>query len=35
MVNGQVGSIENNGASFGVGGWGGALAFKKTICSKI
>ena len=29
FCNGQVGSLENNGSSFGVGGWGGAIRLRK------
>lgn len=29
FCNGQVGSIENNGNAFGVGGWGGAIRLRK------
>ncbi len=35
MINGQVGSIENNGADFGVGGWGGALRLRKQFVQKF
>ncbi|MBP8157656.1 MAG: RagB/SusD family nutrient uptake outer membrane protein [Flavobacterium sp.] len=37
MVNGQVGSIEQNGVSFGVGsgGWGGALRLRKQFVQKF
>ena len=37
MVNGQVGSIEGNGTSFGVssGGWGGALRLRKQFVQKF
>jgi starch-binding outer membrane protein, SusD/RagB family len=35
MCNGQVGSLENNGASFGVGGWGGALRLRKQFVQKF
>lgn len=35
MVNGQVGSIEGNGSSFGVGGWGGALRLRKQFVQKF
>lgn len=35
MCNGQVGSIENNGSSFGVGGWGGALRLRKQFVEKF
>jgi hypothetical protein len=35
MCNGQVGSIENNGSSFGVGGWGGALRLRKQFVQKF
>lgn len=29
FCNGQVGSLENNGSAFGVGGWGGAIRLRK------
>lgn len=35
MINGQVGSIESNGADFGVGGWGGALRLRKQFVQKF
>ncbi len=35
MCNGQVGSVENNGAAFGVGGWGGALRLRKQFVEKF
>jgi hypothetical protein len=35
MINGQVGSIENNGSQFGVGGWGGALRLRKQFVQKF
>jgi starch-binding outer membrane protein, SusD/RagB family len=35
MINGQVGSTENNGAEFGVGGWGGALRLRKEFVQKF
>jgi len=37
FINGQVGSIEQNGASFGVssGGWGGALRLRKQFVQKF
>ncbi len=35
MINGQVGSVENNGAEFGVGGWGGALRLRKQFVQKF
>ena len=35
IINGQVGSIENNGAEFGVGGFGGALRLRKQIVQKF
>lgn len=37
MINGQVGSIEQNGASLGVGsgGWGGALRLRKQFVQKF
>lgn len=35
MINGQVGSLENNGSSFGVGGWGGALRLRKQFVQKF
>ena len=35
MCNGQVGSIESNGSSFGVSGWGGALRLRKQFVQKF
>jgi starch-binding outer membrane protein, SusD/RagB family len=35
IINGQVGSIEGNGAQFGVGGWGGALRLRKQFVEKF
>jgi hypothetical protein len=35
IINGQVGSIENNGSEFGVGGWGGALRLRKQFVQKF
>jgi hypothetical protein len=35
ILNGQVGSIENNGSTFGVGGWGGALRLRKQFVEKF
>ncbi|WP_396145593.1 RagB/SusD family nutrient uptake outer membrane protein [Flavobacterium sp.] len=35
IINGQVGSLENNGAEFGVGGWGGALRLRKQLVQKF
>ena len=35
IINGQVGSLENNGAAFGVGGWGGALRLRKQFVQKF
>jgi len=35
MINGQVGSLENNGSAFGVGGWGGALRLRKQFVQKF
>lgn len=35
IINGQVGSIESNGAQFGVGGWGGALRLRKQFVQKF
>jgi hypothetical protein len=37
MINGQVGSVEQNGASMGVasGGWGGALRLRKQFVQKF
>lgn len=35
IINGQVGSIEGNGAAFGVGGWGGALRLRKQFVEKF
>jgi starch-binding outer membrane protein, SusD/RagB family len=35
IINGQVGSIEGNGADFGVGGWGGALRLRKQFVEKF
>jgi hypothetical protein len=35
ILNGQVGSVENNGSTFGVGGWGGALRLRKQFVQKF
>lgn len=35
IINGQVGSVESNGATFGVGGWGGALRLRKQFVQKF
>lgn len=35
ILNGQVGSVENNGSAFGVGGWGGALRLRKQFVQKF
>lgn len=35
IINGQVGSVENNGADFGVGGWGGAFRLRKQFVQKF
>ena len=35
IINGQVGSLEDNGAQFGVGGWGGALRLRKQFVQKF
>lgn len=35
IINGQVGSLEGNGAQFGVGGWGGALRLRKQFVEKF
>lgn len=35
MINGEVGSIEGNGAALGVGGWGGALRLRKQFVQKF
>lgn len=35
IVNGQVGSVENNGSEFGVGGFGGALRLRKQFVQKF
>jgi hypothetical protein len=35
ILNGQVGSVENNGSTFGVGGWGGALRLRKQFVEKF
>lgn len=35
IINGQVGSIESNGASLGIGGWGGALRVRKQLVQKF
>ncbi|WP_282786745.1 RagB/SusD family nutrient uptake outer membrane protein [Flavobacterium croceum] len=35
IINGQVGSIENNGSQFGVGGWGGALRVRRQLVEKF
>jgi len=35
IINGEVGSLENNGAALGVGGWGGALRLRKQFVQKF
>ncbi len=35
IINGQVGSVESNGADFGVGGWGGAFRLRKQFVQKF
>lgn len=35
IINGQVGSLENNGSALGVGGWGGALRLRKQFVQKF
>lgn len=35
MINGQVGSVESNGAEFAVGGWGGALRLRRQFVEKF
>ena len=35
IINGQVGSVENNGSALGVGGWGGALRLRKQFVQKF
>ena len=35
IINGEVGSIENNGAALGVGGWGGGLRLRKQFVQKF
>ena len=35
IINGQVGSLEANGAEFGVGGFGGALRIRKQLVEKF
>jgi hypothetical protein len=35
IINGQVGSIEANGAQFGVGGFGGALRLRRELVQKF
>jgi hypothetical protein len=35
IINGQVGSLEGNGAEFGVGGFGGALRIRKQLVEKF
>ena len=35
IINGQVGSLEGNGAALGVGGWGGALRVRKQFGEKF
>ena len=35
ILNGQVGSLEGNGADFGIGGWGGALRLRKQFVQKF
>ncbi|MES2411189.1 MAG: RagB/SusD family nutrient uptake outer membrane protein [Bacteroidota bacterium] len=35
IINGEVGSLESNGAALGVGGWGGALRLRKQLVQKF
>ena len=35
IINGEVGSLEGNGAALGVGGWGGALRVRKQFGEKF
>jgi hypothetical protein len=35
IINGEVGSLENNGSARGVGGWGGALRLRKQFVQKF
>jgi hypothetical protein len=35
IINGQVGSVESNGAEFGVGGFGGALRVRRQLVEKF
>ncbi|MGL2965065.1 RagB/SusD family nutrient uptake outer membrane protein [Flavobacterium sp. XGLA_31] len=35
IINGEVGSVENNGSDLGVGGWGGALRLRKQFVQKF
>jgi hypothetical protein len=35
IINGEVGSVENNGSELGVGGWGGALRLRKQFVQKF
>ena len=35
ICNGQIGEWENNGADFGIGGWGGALRLRKQFVQKF
>lgn len=35
IINGEVGSLENNGSALGVGGWGGALRLRKQMVQKF
>ena len=35
IINGQVGSVEDNGSTFGVSGWGGALRLRKQFVQKF
>jgi len=35
IINGEVGSTENNGSELGVGGWGGALRLRKQFVQKF
>ncbi len=35
IINGEVGSLENNGSALGVGGWGGALRLRKQFVQKF
>jgi len=35
IINGEVGSVENNGSELGVAGWGGALRLRKQFVQKF